>query len=58
MPNKEKLTPAECGRIGGVRRWGPRRRVNLGDLTPAQRRLVLALIAAAREEPAREENAA
>jgi hypothetical protein len=44
-----------AGRAGAVRRWGqpgsqPPRLVKIGDLTPPQRRLVLALIAAARQE--------
>lgn len=33
-------------------RWGPQRVVRLDDLTPEQRRLVLALIEAARNEKA------
>jgi hypothetical protein len=42
---------AEAGRRGAERRWGPpgTRVVNLGDLSPAQRRLALALIDAVRE---------
>ena len=37
------------GIMGARRRWGPQRVVRLDDLTPEQRRLVLALVAAARE---------
>ena len=35
-------------------RWGPPRIVRLDDLTTDQRRLVLALVAAAKETPASE----
>jgi hypothetical protein len=43
---------AEAGRRGAERRWGPTgtRTLKIGDLTPAQRRLVLALVDAARSE--------
>jgi hypothetical protein len=37
-----------AGRIGAQRRWGPRRRLNIGDLTPDQRELVLGVIEAQR----------
>lgn len=47
IKNPEKV---RAGTIGASRRWGPRRVVKIGDLTPPQRRLVLALIEAAREE--------
>ena len=42
----------EAGKRGAEKRWGPpgTRTVRLGDLTPAQRRLVLALVDAARSE--------
>ena len=42
----------EAGKQGALKRWGPpgTRTVNIGDLTPPQRRLVLALIEAARLE--------
>lgn len=42
----------EGGRKGARRRWGPTRVVRIDDLTPDQRRLVLALIDAARHEEA------
>ena len=40
----------EAGRRGAARRWGPAgtQVVKIGDLTPAQRHLVLALVEAAR----------
>lgn len=38
----------EAGKRGAEQRWGPPRRVHIGDLTPDQRRLVLALIDAQR----------
>lgn len=42
---------AQAGRRGALKRWGPpgTRVVRLGDLTLDQRRLVLALVAAAKE---------
>ena len=46
------------GIMGARRRWGPPRIVRLGDLTPEQRRLVLALIAAVRENADTEPGAA
>lgn len=39
----------ESGRRGAEKRWGPPRVVRLHDLTPEQRRLVLALVEAQRE---------
>ena len=42
-------TKAEAGALGARKRWGPPRIVRLDDLTTDQRRLVLALVAAARE---------
>jgi hypothetical protein len=39
-----------AGSIGARRRWGERRIVRLDDLTAPQRRLVLALVDAARKE--------
>lgn len=38
----------ESGRRGAEKRWGPPRVVRLHDLTAEQRRLVLALVEAAR----------
>lgn len=43
-----KLTPVDAGKRGAERRWGPPRRFNIGDLTPAQRELVAGLIEAQR----------
>jgi hypothetical protein len=47
-----------AGRASAVVRWGPEPRppriVNLGALTPEARRLVLALVAAAKAEQSRE----
>lgn len=42
----------ESGRRGARKRWGAQRVVRLDDLTPEQRRLVSALIDAARREAA------
>lgn len=39
-----------AGKVGATKRWGEPRILRLDDLTPAQRRLVLALIEAAREQ--------
>ena len=46
-----KLTPHEAATVAARARWAAHdtRVVRLSDLTPEQRRLVLALIAAARE---------
>ncbi len=42
---------AEAGRLGARIRWGPEPRViRLDELTPPQRRLVVALVDAARKE--------
>ena len=45
-------TKVRAGHLGAERRWGPpgTRTVKIGDLTPEQRRLVLALVEAARED--------
>ena len=43
-----KLDPIEKARHAAEARWGPRRRLNLRDLTPDQRRVVLALVEAQR----------
>jgi hypothetical protein len=48
MSEAETLTPQEYGRIGARRRWGPPRRINIGDLSAPQRTLILALVDAAR----------
>jgi hypothetical protein len=39
----------EAGRLGASVRWGPPRNVRLADLTPPQRRLIVALVAAVRQ---------
>jgi len=44
-----------AGRKAATVRWGDQRVVRLDDLTPAQRRLVLALIEAAKEANHKEE---
>jgi hypothetical protein len=43
---------SSIGRLGALTRWGPTRRINLRDLDPAGRRIVLASIAAVRAEQA------
>jgi hypothetical protein len=43
-----KLTKAQAGALGARTRWGPPRIVRLDDLTADQRRVILALIDAAR----------
>jgi hypothetical protein len=50
----------ESGRLGARRRWGTHapKIVRLTDLTEAQRRLVVALIEAAKAEPSDEPRAA
>lgn len=49
MPDSLKLSKADAGRLGARARWrGERRVVNLADLRPEQRRVVLALVEAAR----------
>jgi hypothetical protein len=53
MPGPIKGHPAsiEAGRRGAERRWGPEPRiVRLDELTAPQRRLVLALVDAAKAE--------
>ena len=45
-------TKARAGRLGARARWGEPRIARLDDLTPEQRRLVRALIDAAREQAA------
>lgn len=50
---ERKYTKAEAGALGARRRWGDEPRViRLDDLTSPQRRLVLALVDAARKEAA------
>ncbi len=46
-------TKVRAGRIGAEARWGPlgTRTVKIGDLTVEQRRLVLALVDAAKKAP-------
>jgi hypothetical protein len=49
-PPRGRKDPAKvaAGEKGARSRWGPPRVVRLDDLTPEQRRLVLALVDAAR----------
>lgn len=49
---REPLTHAERGRLGGRAKWKDHAptSVRLNDLTPDQRRLVLAMVEAARNE--------
>ena len=42
MPDSRTTHHVEAGRKGAAKRWGPPRRISIGDLTPDQRRLVLA----------------
>jgi hypothetical protein len=51
MSDPKPLTHGERGRIGAQKRWGPPRIVRLDELTAEQRRLVLALVDAARTPP-------
>ncbi len=49
----------KAGLASAAKRWGPEPRVvRLDELSPPQRRLVLALVDAARQETAREPQAA
>lgn len=58
MP-KDRLTKAEAGALGARVRWGPEPRiVRLDDLSAPQRRLIVALVAAARQEAARDRETA
>lgn len=45
-------TKVRAGQAGALKRWGPpgTRTINIGDLTPPQRRLVQALAEAVRTE--------
>jgi hypothetical protein len=47
-PDHKDRRAVEAGKRGAERRWGPPRRLHLGDLTPEQRRLVLARVEALR----------
>jgi hypothetical protein len=44
----DRQLAGRAGRLGARARWGPPRVVRLDDLSPEQRRLVLALVDAAR----------
>ena len=51
--NSPNPVKGKAGRLGAVKRWGAEPRiVRLDELNPSQRRLVVALIAAARQEAA------
>ncbi len=39
---------SEAGKRGALKRWGPPKTIRVADLTPDQRRLVNALVEAAR----------
>ncbi len=56
-PITKNPVKVHAGEVGARRRWGPQRIVRLDDLTPEQRRLVLALVHAARTAPAAESDA-
>lgn len=51
MPEPTRPAPSmqARGQRGAEARWGPPRRLRIGDLTPEQRRLVAALVDAQRE---------
>lgn len=50
-------TRHEAARKAARARWGPPRHVNLGDLTPDQRRVVLAFVDMARASAQKETSA-
>ena len=52
LSDARKLTKREAGKLGMRARWGEPRVVRLDDLTDPQRRLVVALVDAARQEAA------
>jgi hypothetical protein len=59
LASEKNSSKARAGALGARKRWGSEPSiVRLHDLTDAQRRLVLALIAAARAEQADEPKAA
>lgn len=49
---------AERGQRGAQKRWGPPRRIHIGDLPPERRQFLLSLIEAERKAQAREKSAA
>lgn len=53
-----KLSKAEAGRLGARAKWGAPRIVRLDSLTNEQRRLVLALVEAAKASQLEDEKAA
>jgi hypothetical protein len=55
---ESKPTHSERGKRGAERRWGPPRRIHIGDLTAEQRELVLARVEALRNMNAKAEAAA
>lgn len=51
LPPEKNATKQRVGRLGAAARWGPEPRVvRLDALSPEQRRLVLALVEAAKAE--------
>ena len=52
MSDKDPVLVA-AGKRGADKRWGPPRRPYIGDLSPAQRRLILAAIEAERAKAER-----
>jgi hypothetical protein len=50
VSRKKDPAKVRAGRAGAERRWGPPGVVRLDELTPPQRRLVLALVEAAKAE--------
>lgn len=45
----------EAGYRGAARRWGPQRKIHIGDLSPAQRELVIQFIEAQRKADVKED---
>jgi hypothetical protein len=64
MPRKDRFSfmPDErlvqAGRRGAARRWGPARRLHLGDLTPERREIILRMVEAERRAQERESQSA
>jgi hypothetical protein len=50
IPEGKNPTKVRAGQLGARKRWGETRIVRLADLTEPQRRLVVALVDAARNE--------
>jgi len=55
VPDTKNPIKVKAGHIGALKRWGPEpRTIRLDELSPPQRRLVQALVDAARREAERE----